>query len=145
MGFKSSFVAAAVIAALSYSSVAVAQMKAVVYKSPYCGCCEGYIAELSKRGFEVTRKNVENLGPVKEWMRVPAELESCHTMVVGGYVVEGHVPFAALDRLLAERPDIIGIALAGMPQGSPGMNGAKQGPFEIQAITKSGTELYMVE
>jgi hypothetical protein len=89
-------------------------------------------------------RKIEEMGVVKRSLGVPEAMESCHTMVVGGYVVEGHVPLAAIDRLLAEKPDVIGIALPGMPLGSPGMNGAKEAPFEIYAITKAGPKLYMV-
>jgi hypothetical protein len=144
MGMKRAIFSAVIAATMAYSGVAAAQMKAMVYKSPYCGCCEGYIARLVQEGFSVVTKNVENMETVKRSMRVPGELASCHTMVVGGYIVEGHVPLAAVERLLTEKPDIIGIALAGMPLGSPGMNGEKAGPFKIYAITEAGPKLYMV-
>lgn len=144
MALRRSLVAALAAAAMLYSSAAVAQLSALVYKSPWCGCCTEYVAILAKNGYDVTVRKIEELGVVKRSLGVPQEMESCHTMVVGGYVVEGHVPLAAIDRLLAEKPDVIGIALPGMPQGSPGMNGDKEGPFEIYAITKAGTTLYMV-
>jgi hypothetical protein len=132
-------------ALLAGTGVAAAQTKATVYKSPYCGCCESYIARLGKAGIEVTVKNVEKLDIVKRMTGVPEQLESCHTMMIGGYVVEGHVPLAAVKRLLAERPKIRGIALPGMPQGSPGMGGEKAGPFTIYSLTESGPKVYMVQ
>lgn len=145
MGFKHMVFAAVSAALLASAGVAAAQTKATVYKSPYCGCCEGYIARLGKAGVEVTVKNVEKLEIVKRMTGVPEQLESCHTMTIGGYVVEGHVPLAAVKRLLAERPDIHGIALPGMPQGSPGMGGEKTGPFTIYSITDSGPKVFMVQ
>jgi hypothetical protein len=134
---------AAVAAAFLYSGAAAAQTKIMVYKSPWCGCCGSYIAHLKENGFDVTVRKVEDMGNVKRMMRVPEAMESCHTAVVGGYIVEGHVPIAAIERLMAEKPDIIGISLPGMPLGSPGMNGEKAAPFQIYAITKDGPKLFM--
>ena len=129
---------------LIHPSVAAAQTRVVVYKDASCGCCNGYIDRLAERGFAVTGKNVADAERVKRLMGVPSELASCHTAVIGRYVVEGHVPIDAVERLLAERPDITGIALPGMPAGSPGMNGVKTGPFTIYAITDEGPKVYMV-
>jgi len=93
-----------------------------VYKSPTCGCCAQWVVHLRASGFAVQSEDVPDLGPVKRRFRVPRELVSCHTGVVEGYVVEGHVPADLIDRLLGERPAaVVGIAVPGMPIGSPGM------------------------
>ena len=142
---KRSLIVIAIAGLLAVFGMAAAQTKALIYKNPYCGCCEGYVARLAEEGIAVTVKNVENMASIKRMVGVPERLGSCHTMMIGSYVVEGHVPLAVVKRLLAERPDIRGIALPGMPQGSPGMAGEKAGPFTIYAITESGTEVYTVQ
>ena len=108
---------------------------AVVYKTPTCDCCARHAAHLEASGFEVEFVTVDDIRPVKDAEGVPPEVESCHTTVVDGYAVEGHVPAASIERLLAERPDSDGIGLAGMPAGSPGMGGSKDEPWDIQAFT----------
>ena len=112
--------------------------QATVYKDPQCGCCEGYVTYLRESGFDVKAVDTHDLPLIKKRYGVPEELEGCHTTVIGGYVVEGHVPVATLKRLLAERPAIKGISLPGMPEGSPGMGGTKQAPFTIFSITDTG-------
>lgn len=97
----------------------------VVYKSPQCGCCQMWAERMEAAGFKVKVKNVSDLSSVKAKYGVPPHLETCHTAVVGNYVVEGHVPADAIKRLLREQPDVAGIAVPGMPKGSPGM---EQGP-----------------
>lgn len=99
---------------------------AVVHKSPSCGCCGGWIAYLEQHGWQVTVKDTDAMDEVKARLGVPAEAHSCHTAEIAGYVVEGHVPVEAIDKLLAERPKVTGIASPGMPQGSPGMSGPKE-------------------
>jgi len=106
----------------------------VIYKDPNCGCCEVYASYLKGKGVDVTVNEVSDLSKVKEDFGVPPQLQSCHTMEVGGYVVEGHVPIEVVADLLTERPDIDGIALPGMPSGSPGMPGPKAGPFTIYTL-----------
>ncbi|MDH3641472.1 MAG: hypothetical protein OES38_05215 [Gammaproteobacteria bacterium] len=120
---------------------------ATVYKSPTCGCCGYYVEYLREAGFPVEVVDTTDLASIKRQHGVPENLASCHTTVVDGYVVEGHVPLTALDRLLAERPPVTGVALRGMPTGSPGMPGAKKAPFRIFQF-KAGdpeVELYTVE
>jgi hypothetical protein len=112
--------------------------RATVYKDPQCGCCEGYVAYLRENGFDVTAVDSHDLSLIKKRYGVPEPLEGCHTTIVGGYVVEGHVPASALKRLLAEEPAIKGISLPGMPEGSPGMTGTKRAPFTIYSITGDG-------
>jgi hypothetical protein len=107
-------------------------LKATVYKSPTCGCCEGYIAFLRKHGVTVEVVSDDAaLYEAKEANGVPFEAQSCHTVLLDGYVVEGHVPLAALTKLLSERPDIDGISMPGMPSGTPGMEGPRFGPLEV--------------
>lgn len=110
------------------------QPTAVLYKNPQCGCCEAYAAYLRQSGYEVTVEPSFDLPLIKRRNGVPEALEGCHTTLVGGYVVEGHVPAAAVDRLLDERPAIRGIAVPGMPAGSPGMFGDKAGPLTVYEI-----------
>jgi hypothetical protein len=118
---------------------------ATLYKNPQCGCCEGYADYLRDNGFEVTVKPTHDLPLLHRQHGVPEELVGCHTTLVDGYVVEGHVPINALLRLLKERPDIKGISLPGMPAGSPGMSGEKTAPFTIYEIGEGPTEVYAVE
>jgi hypothetical protein len=120
------------------SAAAAARHRAVLYKDPQCGCCEEYAAYLRHSGYEVEVVPTHDLALMKREHGVPASLEGCHTTLVEGYVVEGHVPVTTLDRLLAEKPPIKGISLPGMPAGSPGMTGAKAGPFTIYAIGPDG-------
>ncbi len=112
--------------------------QATLYKSPQCGCCEGYAEYLRANGFEVEVKPTFDLAEISRKAGVPESFQGCHTMFIDGYVVDGHVPLDTLNRLLSERPDIAGISLPGMPTGSPGMSGSKTGPFTIYAISKSG-------
>jgi hypothetical protein len=122
-----------------------AKAKATVYKSPECHCCGNYVGYLRKHGFDVRIEEIADMTPLKRRFGIPPDLESCHSMAIGGYIVEGHVPIAAIDRLLAEKPDIRGIALPGMPEGSPGMPGPKSGPFVIHTISGAGSTVFMVQ
>lgn len=92
-----------------------------VYKTPWCGCCRGWVTHMARAGFRPTVVEVGDLAPVRQRYGVPFPLSSCHTGVVGGYVVEGHVPPADVVRLLQERPSGLGLVVPGMPIGSPGM------------------------
>lgn len=105
-----------------------------VYKSAQCGCCVGYVAELEKAGYTVETKIVDDMNVIKQQYGIERDMQSCHTAVVDGYFIEGHVPIEAVQKLLAERPDIDGIALPNMPAGSPGMPGTKSGPWAIYAL-----------
>lgn len=107
---------------------------ATLYKNPECTCCEGYAAYLRRNGFDVKVVATHDLSLIKKQYSVPEPFEGCHTTLVGGYVVEGHVPVKTLKRLLSERPNIQGISLPGMPNGSPGMTGVKAGPFTIYEL-----------
>ena len=120
---------------------------ATLYKSPQCTCCEGYAAYLRQSGFTVIVKTINDLAAVSRKAGIPAKLQGCHTMFIEGYVVDGHVPVAAIRKLLTEKPAIAGISLPGMPEGSPGMTGRKSAPFTIYAVNKNGAppDVYMVE
>lgn len=117
----------------------LAGKQVTVYKSPTCGCCGNYIAELRRQKADVTVEEMPDaaLSSKKAELGIPAPLHSCHTSVVDGYVVEGHVPIEAVVKLLSEKPATKGIALPGMPAGSPGMSGVKTEPFAVQTIEGS--------
>ena len=104
----------------------------VVYKTPWCGCCKGWITHMTRAGFKPTVHEVEDLTPIREKHGVPFNLSSCHTGLIGGYAVEGHVPLADVLRLLKERPKALGLTVPGMPIGSPGMEapGGKTEAYE---------------
>ncbi len=114
-----------------------------VYKSPYCGCCGQWVKHLRANGFRVTVRNVEDMEPVKAVHGVPPTLHSCHTALVDGYVIEGHVPADIMRRLLAERPDAAGIAVPGMPSSAPGMDQPTGEKYDVVIFDKKGrTAIY---
>lgn len=115
-----------------------------VYKSLNCGCCEGFIGELKDKGFNTDVKVVNNIATIKNKYNIPAEMQSCHTSVIEGYFIEGHVPLEAIEKLLEERPNIDGIILPGMPSGSAGMPGQKKEPFVIYALSNGELTEFMV-
>ena len=131
---------AAIVTLLALPLPAMAQQSIPVtlYKNPQCGCCENYAAYLRENSFTVDVKPTNDLAEISREAGVPEEFEGCHTAFIDGYVVDGHVPVGTIQKLLSERPAIAGITLPGMPMGSPGMNGAKTGPFTIFAVTKDG-------
>ena len=96
-----------------------------VFKTPSCGCCYGYVLFLEEEKFEVKQTDMRSLHTIKQKYNIPVEMQSCHTTIMGKYFIEGHVPFEAVNKLLKEQPDIDGIALPGMPIGTPGMPGDK--------------------
>ncbi|MDP2325298.1 MAG: DUF411 domain-containing protein [Gammaproteobacteria bacterium] len=109
-----------------------------VWKTPTCGCCSKWIRHMQAAGFRVEATDVDNVDPVKTANGLPLELASCHTALVGGYVVEGHVPASDVRRLLKERPDIIGLTAPGMPPGSPGMDVPNSPSFDVLSVGKDG-------
>ena len=114
-------------------------LKIDVYKDPTCGCCANWVGHLQKNGFAAHSEDVADINAVKAKYNVPAALRSCHTAVVNGYVIEGHVPAADVKRLLTTRPaDVIGLAVPGMPVGSPGMEGSKPQAYQVLAFDKGG-------
>ncbi len=110
-----------------------------LFKSSSCGCCGAYSQYMKTEGFEVTVKTENTMDVVKERYNIPFAVQSCHTSMIGNYFVEGHIPTEAVVKLLQEKPDIAGIALPGMPSGTPGMPGAKDEPWVIQAVHYDGS------
>ena len=135
---------AATLGAAAGPSHSSQQAEITVYKSRLCGCCNGWVEHMRARGFQVTV--VESSTPerlrIQERYGVPYTLNSCHTSVTGKYIVQGHVPAEYVQRLLADQPDIAGIAVAGMPAGSPGMESDDPRPFDVVAVGKDTTWVY---
>ncbi len=124
---------------LAFAAEPTAAEKLVVHLSPSCGCCSKWVAHMSEAGFAVELHHMSDVDAVKKEHNVPEKLWSCHTALVGGYAVEGHVPAQVVQRLLKERPSIAGLAVAGMPMGSPGMeHGDHKEPFEVLSFTCCG-------
>lgn len=118
--------------------------KITLFKSPYCGCCTNYVAYLKNNGFEVEVITIKDMESIKKKYNIASDVESCHTAVLGNYFIEGHVPIEAIKKLLIEKPNIDGIALPGMPAGSPGMPGIKEEPFVIYSIKNGKKEEFMI-
>lgn len=111
------------VAACGVGAAAAAEAEIVMYKDPNCGCCGKWASHMREHGFTVREVPSREMGLIKSEAGVPNELASCHTAKVGRYIVEGHVPAADVKRLLAEQPEVAGLAAPGMPMGSPGMEG----------------------
>ena len=109
-----------------------------VYKSPTCGCCTKWVDHMQAAGFKVSVENVVDMASVKERTGVPFDLSSCHTAIVGDYVIEGHVPARVIRAFLDEAPELAGISVPGMPIGSPGMEGPNPQPYDVIAFDKDG-------
>ncbi len=130
---------AAVAALPAFVGAAAPKRKIVTYRSPSCGCCGKWIEAAGAAGFDVTVVMTDDMMAVKDKHGIPRNLLSCHTSLAGGYVVEGHVPFAAMFKLLREKPKVKGIAVAGMPMGSPGMeHGGHKQAFDVMAFDAAG-------
>ena len=137
--WKRSVAPALLILTLAVSTPLLADLPEVqVYKSPTCGCCTKWAEQLRASGFDVKLINVRDVVPIKQQLRVPPQLGSCHTATVDGYVIEGHVPIEDIKRLLRERPDKKGLGVPGMPIGSPGMEGPNPEPFKVYAFDETG-------
>jgi hypothetical protein len=114
-------------------------VKMVVYKTPTCGCCRAWVDHVEAAGFVVEARDTADVTPIKTQNGLPQHLASCHTAIVDGYVIEGHVPADVIRRLLAERPQVTGVAVPGMPAGSPGMEmGSRKDPYDIIAFARDG-------
>jgi hypothetical protein len=109
-----------------------------VWKSPTCGCCSKWVDHLRRAGFEVKAENVPDVNVYKQKYGLPPQLASCHTALVEGYVVEGHVPAADVIRMLKLKPEIAGIAVPAMPMGSPGMESPRPQKFDVVSFTRAG-------
>ena len=118
--------------------------KAVVYKSPTCGCCVKHAAYLEDKGFDVEINTVDDNDSIKEKCNIPLKMQSCHTTVIDDYFVEGHVPVEAIEKLISEKPSFDGITLPGMPSGSPGMPGLKREKFIIYSLTDGVNENFTI-
>ena len=116
-----------------------ARAAGTVVKSPLCGCCGAWVEHMAEAGFPLEVENVVDLGDTKRTHGIPPELESCHTAVIDGYVIEGHVPAGQIRRLLAERPDIRCLVVPGMPISSPGMEGPDPEAYTVLALHHDGT------
>ena len=114
-----------------------------VHKDPNCSCCAGWVRHLKDAGFAVRVEETANLQPVRKRLGVPADLAACHTAEVDGYVLEGHVPAVAVRRLLEQRPTAIGLAVPGMPAGSPGMEGGTPQRYDVVLFGANGRQSFM--
>ena len=114
-----------------------------VFKTPSCGCCYGYVLFLEEEKFKVKQTDMRSLHTIKQKYNIPVEMQSCHTTIMGKYFIEGHVPFEAVEKLLKEQPDIDGIALPGMPIGTPGMPGDKDEPYVIYQLIDGKYSVFM--
>ena len=114
-----------------------------VFKTPSCGCCYGYVLFLEEEKFKVKQTDMRSLQTIKKKYNIPLEMQSCHTTTLGKYFIEGHVPIEAINKLLKEQPDIDGIALPGMPIGTPGMPGKKEEPFVIYQLIDGKYSVFM--
>ncbi len=122
------------------ASAAMAQATVVeVFKSPYCGCCGKWVEHLRQSGFEVKAHDVEDVPAVRQKLGMPDRLGSCHTAKIGGYVVEGHVPATDIQRLLKEKPKVLGLSVPSMPPGSPGMESSKPIPYQTLLVQSDGS------
>lgn len=116
-----------------------ASSQVTVYRSPSCGCCEGWVEHIKKHGFDVKDLVVDNVHSIKVQMNVPKNLWSCHTAIIDGYAIEGHVPAADIKKLIQDKPKVAGLAVPQMPIGTPGMEmGNRKDPFNVIAFDSKG-------
>jgi hypothetical protein len=127
-----------VVTAAAPTVMPAAKPTITVYKDPNCGCCKNWIEHLRKHGFTVDAKDTPDMATIKSTLGVPSDLRSCHTAVVAGYLIEGHVPAVDIDRLLASKPKVKGLAVPAMPMGSPGMEGGEAQHYQVVAFDKGG-------
>lgn len=137
-------IATATVAASGAGVSVAAAPTMTVYHDRNCGCCGGWVAHMRRAGFQVDVIDTDDLAAIKSRFRIPADLVSCHTAEVGGYVIEGHIPAPAIQRLLAERPAAAGLAVPGMPTGSPGMEatGAPNETYDVLLFGPWGKRPY---
>lgn len=132
----------AALAAFPSFALAAPRPKVIVYKNEACGCCGEWTKHMSAAGFDVQTHLLIDLDPIREKYGVPMPLVSCHTAVVEGYVVEGHVPASDVQRLLRERPRLTGLAVPGMPSDAPGMDQRRGEPYQVVAFDARRTWLF---
>ena len=126
-------------AALLSTSASADDLKISVYKSPTCGCCSKWVSHLQQNGFEVETTDLNDLRVIKSMSGIKPEQASCHTAKIGDYVIEGHVPADDIKRLLSERPQARGLAVPGMPTGSPGMEHPNPEHYQVLLLGNDGT------
>jgi hypothetical protein len=131
-------VVAAAIVGFGFLKDTSSAKEVLVYKTPTCGCCGKWVDHLKSAGYEVTTQDVNDLTGIKNMHKIPRGLRTCHTGLVDGYVIEGHVPARFVTQLLDQKPDIAGIGVPGMPIGSPGMEGAYNESYDVLAYTADG-------
>lgn len=138
-----SLAGATLIAIAAARPVRAAAPELQVWKTPTCGCCNDWIRHLKENGFAVRAIDVPDTAPIRSRAGIPARLGSCHTALVDGYAIEGHVPAREIQRLLRERPKAVGITVPGMPIGSPGMDGPAYGyredPYDVLLVRADGS------
>ena len=138
---RRALLAAAVLA--PFAAQAQYKNEVEVWKTPTCGCCNDWIKYLQANGFTVKSHNVADTAPIRARFGLPARYGSCHTAVIGGYVVEGHVPVREIKRMLTEKPTAVGIAVPEMPVGSPGMDGpvylGQKDPYDVLLVQPDGS------
>jgi len=121
---------------------ASAPVEVTVYKSPTCGCCSKWVDHMTANGFKVTAHDTSDMQAVKTKLGVPDAMASCHTSVINGYVIEGHVPAADIQRLLRDKPKVAGLSVPGMVTGSPGMEGGRSDPYNVMAFGEGKTSVF---
>lgn len=137
--FRRHFVAGTIAGiALFATGAAAATGTMAVYKDPQCGCCEQWADAMEAAGYKVEVRDEADMSAIKTRFAVPPDMEGCHTAVIDGYVIEGHVPLEAVKKLLADKPDIAGIAVPGMPSGSLGMGNDPNASYDVYTIAKAG-------
>ena len=132
---------AVLLAKLAWAGTVMAQTapQVEIYKNPYYGCCNKWTEHMQKNGFKVVTHEVDNVPATRKRLGMPERLGSCHTAKVGNYLLEGHVPAADVRRLLKEKPRALGLAVPGMPPGSPGMDVPKSPPYETLLVQSDGS------
>lgn len=140
---RRSFIGILVAAGLTAPAARADEPVVVVHRDPNCGCCMGWVQHLRDAGFAVRVEETSDLKAVRARFAIPESLAACHTAEVAGYSVEGHVPAAAVRRLLTERPNARGLAVPGMPAGSPGMEGGAPKPYNVILFGPNGSQLFM--
>ncbi|WP_300338925.1 DUF411 domain-containing protein [Accumulibacter sp.] len=121
------------------SAFAESAPRVEVFKSASCSCCGGWVDHLKANGFEVSTHNIDNVPANRKKLGMPDSVGSCHTAKVGGYLIEGHVPAADIQRLLKEKPKALGLAVPSMPAGSPGMESARPVPYDTLLVDRNGS------
>lgn len=124
---------------MAAQSVFAGSKDMTVWKSPWCGCCEAWSEAMQAAGYTVRTENREDLAPIKEKAGVPAGMEGCHTAMIDGYFLEGHVPLSSVQRLLSERPAVAGLAVPGMPSGSLGMGEDAAARYDVHYVNSNGS------